>query len=69
LDPVLRYVGKRPGQNTPEYVELDLHVGWHVHSNLELALVGQNLLHDHHPEFGTASEMQRGVYGKVTWRW
>ena len=38
---------------------------------LELALVGQNLLHDHHVEFGTPQargEIERSVYGKVTWQ-
>jgi hypothetical protein len=36
-------------------------------------VVGQNLLHDHHPEFGfpapTRAEIQRSVYGKIAWRY
>ena len=36
-----------------------------------LAIVGQNVLDDHHPEFGnnpaTRKEIERAVYGKVTW--
>jgi hypothetical protein len=33
--------------------------------------VGQNLLHDHHAEFGmpaTLREIRRGVYGSLEWR-
>jgi hypothetical protein len=33
--------------------------------------VGQNLLHDHHPEYGypsaTREEIVRSVFGKVSW--
>ena len=69
IDPVLRYVSGLPAQNTPHYMELDIRAAWHVTPRLELALVGQNLLHAHHPEFGTTSELERDVYGKVTWEW
>ena len=41
--------------------------------NLELAVVGRNLLDEEHPEFTTRSfypsQVQRGVYGAVTWRY
>jgi iron complex outermembrane receptor protein len=69
LDPVLRYASALPAQNTPQYMELDIRVAWRPIHNLELSLVGQNLLHDHHPEFSQVSELERGVYGKVTWTW
>jgi iron complex outermembrane receptor protein len=69
LDPVLRYVSALPAQNTPDYLELDVRGAWRPVHNLELALVGQNLLHSHHPEFTQVSELERGVYGKVTWTW
>jgi iron complex outermembrane receptor protein len=69
LDPVIRYVSALPAQHTPEYVEMDVRGAWRATSHLELALVGQNLLHSHHPEFGTTSELERGVYGKITWTW
>ena len=42
-----------------------------VSQQLELSLVGQDLLHDHHVEFGTPAargEIERSVYGKVTWQ-
>jgi iron complex outermembrane receptor protein len=69
LDPVVRYVSSLPAQNTPDYMELDIRAAWRPAQNLELSLVGQNLLHSHHPEFGQTSELERGVYGKVTWTW
>jgi iron complex outermembrane recepter protein len=58
------------GAGIPGYTELDVRLAWRGWRQIELALVGQNLLHDHHPEFGPAEqrgEIQRGVYGKVAW--
>ncbi len=72
LDGTLRYVGRLPSPAVPAYTELDLRLGWQVSDRLELSLVGQNLLHARHPEFGPPSplreEVQRGAYGKATWR-
>jgi iron complex outermembrane receptor protein len=55
----------------PSYFELDVRLAWHPIPRLELAIVGQNLLHDHHPEYGfpssTRQEIRRGIYGKVSW--
>jgi iron complex outermembrane receptor protein len=55
----------------PSYFELDSRIAWHATSRLELSLVGQNLLHDHHPEYGFPSpsreEIERVVFGKITW--
>ena len=48
-----------------------MRLAWQASEQLELALVGQNLLHDHHVEFGTPEargEIERSVYGKVTWQ-
>jgi iron complex outermembrane receptor protein len=73
-----RAVSRLPGlipPATPGYVELDLPVTWRPKTKLAIEIVGQNLLHDHHPEFGTnpfirttVTEIERSVYGKVTWR-
>jgi iron complex outermembrane receptor protein len=61
------------GGTTPSYGELDARVAWHPITRLELAIVGQNLLHDHHPEFGidgpTRAEIERSVYAKVTFNY
>jgi iron complex outermembrane receptor protein len=70
LDAWLRYVDRLPSPVIPAYTELDLHLGWKPTDRLELALVGQNLLHDQHAEFFTArpKEVQRSVHGRATWR-
>jgi iron complex outermembrane recepter protein len=78
LDASLRWVdalrfpsGPLTGE-VPSYFELDTRIAW-VLNNLELALVGQNLLHGHHPEYGfpdpAREEIQRSVYGKISWRY
>jgi iron complex outermembrane receptor protein len=81
LDGALRWVDKLIANNNglpatvPSYFELDVHLGWHPIPKLELAIVGQNLLHDHHPEYGVPiaipnrEEIQRSVYGKVSYSW
>jgi iron complex outermembrane receptor protein len=55
----------------PSYFEVDARLAWHPTKQLELSIVGQNLLHDHHPEHGFPSpartEIGRSVYGKVSW--
>jgi iron complex outermembrane receptor protein len=57
----------------PSYFELNARFAWRPTKRLETSVVGQNLLHDHHPEYGfpgaTREEIVRGVYGKVEWRY
>jgi iron complex outermembrane recepter protein len=57
----------------PSYFELESRLAWHASDRLELSLVGQNLLHNHHPEYGfvdpSRQEIQRSVYGKFAWRY
>jgi iron complex outermembrane recepter protein len=58
------------GEGIAGYSELDVRLGWRSGA-MEIALVGRNLLHDHHLEFGTPAargEIERSVYGKVAWR-
>ena len=56
----------------PSYFELDVRLGWHPAANLEVSLVGQNLLHNHHPEYGFPGpdrvEISRNASGKIAWR-
>ena len=72
LDAWLRHVGELPSPLVDDYMELDLHLGWQARDNLGFSLVGQNLLHESHAEFGPAGplreEVERSFYGKVTWR-
>ena len=77
LDAGLRWVDSFEFNNAgtpatvPAYFEMDARISWHPIKNLELSIVGQNLLHDHHLEYVISSppreEIVRSVYGKVTW--
>lgn len=73
LDLWLRYVDNLPAPTIGSYLTLDARLAWTPCRNLELALVGQNLLDDSHPEFASEKldaavmEIERGVYGKITW--
>ncbi|HEX8280177.1 MAG TPA: hypothetical protein VF551_02270, partial [Chthoniobacterales bacterium] len=70
FDSVLRYVDSLPRPATPAYVELDLRLGWSPAKNLEVAIVGRNLLDDHHPEFRSTlstREVSRSVFGTIRW--
>jgi len=66
-----RWVDELPAQKVPAYSELDGRVGWRVVPRLELVVVGQNLLHAHHAEFGGTdrAEIERSVYAEARWRW
>ena len=60
-------------QVVPAYAELNVTLTWRPTSKVECSLVGQNLLHSRHREFGAAAsptrrDIQRGVYGAVAWR-
>lgn len=74
LDVWGRYVDRLSAINIPSYFTLDVRLGWKPTKQLELSLVGQNLLDSHRPEFQekiisyVPTEIQRGVYGKATWR-
>jgi iron complex outermembrane receptor protein len=74
FDCTLRYVDNLPTLQIDSYVQLDIRIAWRPIRNLELAIIGQNLLDDRHAEFRPSfiatqqAEIQRGVYGKVTWR-
>jgi len=70
FDAAFRFVGRIANQDLPAYSELDMRWGWRPNPRLELSIVGQNLLHDRHAEFGTPNsrrEIERSVYGKVLW--
>jgi iron complex outermembrane receptor protein len=71
FDTAFRFVTHIANQRVPEYGELDTRLAWVPRPNLEISLVGQNLLHDQHPEFGsptTRQELERVIYGKMVWR-
>jgi iron complex outermembrane receptor protein len=55
----------------PSYTELDSGIAWHATKSLELSLMGRNLLHAHHTEYGfpspTREQIERSVFGRITW--
>ena len=71
----LRRVGKLKSQDQEirAYTELDIRLGYAVNKNLDLSLVGQNLLDRRHAEFSETSiipvsYIPRSVYAKATWK-
>ncbi len=73
LDATYRFVARIVSQRVPAYDELDVHLGWHPTPQLELSIVGQNLLRSRHAEFQSSATavrhyIERSVYGRVTWR-
>lgn len=71
LDLLFRHVGALPSPHVPAYSELDARLGWQPAPAWELSLVGQNLLHEQHTEFGSgpaARQLERSVHAKATWR-
>jgi iron complex outermembrane receptor protein len=72
LDLGFRAIGNLAGQQVPAYAELNAKLTWQPVPSVDLALVGQNLLHESHAEFGAAATrkvVERGVYGTVEWRY
>jgi len=74
LDLISRYVDDLPDLQVDGYSAFDLRVGWRSSEHLEICLVGQNLTDHHHPEITpefydvAPTEVPRGVYGRMTWR-
>jgi iron complex outermembrane receptor protein len=72
LDVTPRYVAPIKQIKVDGYVEVDARIAWRPLPELEVALVGRNLVHARHNEFNNPVvgplpvELQREVYGKVT---
>ena len=70
FDSTVRFVGELPNPATPSYVELDLRIAWSPLDQLEVALVGRNLLDEGHPEFRGSTnsrEIPRSLFGTFRW--
>jgi iron complex outermembrane receptor protein len=66
----LRNVPGAANNELPGYAELDVRLAWRGWQQLEVSLVGQSLLHDHHAEFGPPDqrgEIPRGMYVRLAW--
>jgi iron complex outermembrane receptor protein len=55
----------------PSYFALDMRLAWQVSRNFELSLVGRNLLHEYHVEYGFPlpgrEQIVRSVFARITW--
>ncbi|MGZ8339355.1 MAG: TonB-dependent receptor plug domain-containing protein, partial [Telluria sp.] len=54
VDLMMRYNSGLPNPSVPAYAELDAQWTWKLGQNWEAALIGKNLLHSSHVEFGGA---------------
>lgn len=74
FDTLLYHQDSLPGQGVPAYTRLDFRVGWKYRDRFEASVTLQNALDPEHPEYGninslvSSSEIQRTIYGKLTWR-
>jgi iron complex outermembrane receptor protein len=75
LDVRLRYYDDIPTltavgySGAPDYAEADARLAWRIRPNLELSLVGQNLLDRQHPEASETrrTEVPRSVFAGLRW--
>jgi iron complex outermembrane receptor protein len=52
------------------YTAVDARLGWQVRKDINIALIGQNLLGTEHAEYGSQlfhSELPRAVFLKLVW--
>ena len=73
FDSALYYVDHIGSKDIHSYVRFDARIGWKPNKKMDISLVLQNLLDDHHPEYTTrtlglnSSEVTRSIYLKTTW--
>ncbi|HTH45456.1 MAG TPA: TonB-dependent receptor, partial [Oxalicibacterium sp.] len=71
LDMTLRYVGALSNPDVPSYTTMDLRYGWKIRRDLELSVIGQNLIGGAHAEFGGESGrnvFDRSIFFRLVWR-
>jgi iron complex outermembrane receptor protein len=66
-------VGSLGESTIKAYVTLDLRAAWRPYQDIELSLVGQNLLAQQHLEYVAENQsfptaIVRGIYGKISWK-
>lgn len=73
LDAAMYYVGRVGNHNVDSYTRLDFRVAWKPVTDIEVALVAQNINNSEHSEFGsvpftTATQVPRSFYVGVKWQ-
>ncbi len=76
LDLIGRYADHLPAFGVSSYIVGDARLCWHCEKNLELSVVGRNLLKGPHQEFGNDpwtgtihTDVEPEVYGQLVWRY
>lgn len=71
FDATIYHVGQVPEGAVGRYARLDLRLAWKARKDMEISLVGQNLLDDRHFESigqdSAASDVPRSLYAQVRW--
>lgn len=62
-----RFVSRLPERDIASYTVSDARIAWKPKKNMEISLVGQNLMESGHSEFSSL-EVERSIYGKVDWK-
>jgi iron complex outermembrane receptor protein len=61
-----------PSAEIPAYFRFDARLGWRPTKAVDLSIVLQNAFDDEHPEYSEgvieSSEIQRSIFGKITWQ-
>lgn len=72
FDTTVRHVSEIESADIDGYTEVGIRIAWRPVPNLELALAGQNILHDERREFGNdafagtrSTEIERSIYGSA----
>ncbi len=69
FDSTYYFTSKNDSRKVKAYSRLDLRLGWKANKNLEISLVGQNILDDQHSELNELleadSETERSFYAKL----
>jgi iron complex outermembrane recepter protein len=71
FDVLMRHVGALPSPAVQAYTAVDARLALRVSPTLELSVLGQNLFDPRHVEFnavGAASQIERKVFVKATWK-
>ncbi len=74
-DLIARYVDHLRADNIASYTTLDTRLSWRPWDGWQVEVVGQNLLDSQRAEYGDdflnlrATQVRRGVYGRVSWRY
>jgi outer membrane receptor protein involved in Fe transport len=73
FDTSVYFVSALPEENVPQHFRLDVRLGWRLTDRVELSAGAQDALDPQHAEMYSQrlaglEEIQRNVYGKLTWR-